>query len=62
MFQKTKGRWTGTQKKRWLKDKGRDEGTLVERLRGRDRLQGEGVRTGRGDWEGLGALFPVRHE
>lgn len=52
-FVQTKGRWTGTKKEmpKWLQDKERDEGTLVETLRGRGRFQGEGVRTGRGEGE-----------
>lgn len=33
---------------KWLQDKERDEGTLVETLRGRGRFQGEGVRLGEG--------------
>lgn len=49
---------------KWLQDKERDEGTLVETLRGRGRFQGEGVRAGREEGgEELGrVLFPVLHE
>lgn len=36
---------------KWLQDKERDEGTLVETLRGRGRFQAEGVRAGRGEGE-----------